>query len=158
MKLLFIRHTIALERYEWNKDDILRPISEEGLRVARDFFKHIARIYPKTATIITSKATRALQTAEILQQAVKNPSVIEEPLLNPGASFADLKKVIDKYKDYESVYLVGHEPDFSTMVGHLCSDSLIALKLKKPSLVEVKLFDTYKGELRAVLQPKTFDK
>lgn len=158
MKLLFVRHAIALERFEWEDDDILRPLSDEGRAVARDFLKEAVKAYPKTKTIITSKAVRALQTTEILQQFVKGADIKEESILNPGADFTDLKKIIDKYRNLEGIYIVGHEPDFSEMISALCSDTLVAMKLKKPSLAEVKLFEQYKGELRALLQPKIFHK
>jgi len=156
MKLLFVRHSIALEREEWDKDDLLRPLSKEGLEVAEDFFKEIAKIYGKTKFILSSKATRAIETAQILNDSIKESVLEFDPLLNPGCSFEEFRSAIEKHRDKESLFVVGHEPDFSEIISCICSDSLVAMKLKKPSLVEVKLHNGYKGEMLSLLKPKIF--
>lgn len=155
-RLLFIRHSIALERDEWSEDDLLRPLSKEGEEVAKAFFKEIAKIYGKTSLILSSKATRAIQTAELLGGALKESKIVYDSLLNPGCSFDDFKACIKKRGDTKSLFIVGHEPDFSEIVSSICSNSLIAMKLKKPSLVEIVLRDGFNGEMITLVGPKIF--
>lgn len=156
VKLLFVRHSIALERDEWRGEDLLRPLSKKGEEEAKAFFKEIARIYPKTSLILSSKATRAIRTAELLGDAIKDPKIVYDLLLNPGCSFNDFKSCIKKQEGAKSLFIVGHEPDFSEIISAICSNSLIAMRLKKPSLVEVVLRDDFKGEMISLFGPKIF--
>ncbi|MFP4487560.1 MAG: SixA phosphatase family protein, partial [Campylobacterales bacterium] len=154
MIILFVRHAIALERYEWSDDDILRPLSDKGVVVAREFFSSIAPILQEADTIISSKATRAMQTADILIETLGLSSYQKDSALNPGCTIKDVKNILSKHSNSKKLILVGHEPDFSEIISSMTSDSIIAMKLKKPSLAEVKLYDAYKGELQLLLQPK----
>jgi len=67
MKLLIIRHSLAIDISEWICHDLERPLVEKGIKRAKKFFKYISKIYPEIDFIITSKALRAKQTAEILK-------------------------------------------------------------------------------------------
>lgn len=158
MIILFIRHAIALERYEWNDDDILRPLSDRGVSVAREFFSSIAPMLQEADTIISSKATRAMQTADILIETPGLSSYHKDSALNPGCTIEDIKNLLSRYTKSKKLILVGHEPDFSEIISSMTSDSIMAMKLKKPSLAEVKLHDGYKGELQLLLQPKPIKK
>ncbi|HIE34657.1 MAG TPA: phosphohistidine phosphatase, partial [Campylobacterales bacterium] len=112
MKLLFLRHAKALNREEFMDDDLLRPLTNKGIKISKEFFKKISNIFD-IDIIISSKATRAYQTAKILQQFYPNVPLKTTRLLNPGATFFDIKTIIDDHKEYEKIVLVGHEPDFS---------------------------------------------
>lgn len=158
MKLLFIRHAIALERYEWEDDDILRPLSSKGAELAKEFFSTISPLLKEVDTFISSKATRAMQTADILADTLGVKEYHKESILNPGCSIEDIKSLLSRYPDAKKVVLVGHEPDFSEIISAMTSDSIVSIKLKKPSLVEVKLHDGYKGELGLLLSPKALGK
>lgn len=158
MRLFFIRHSIALERYEWNKNDLLRPLSQKGKKVADNFFKKIATLYRFDA-IITSKATRALETAEILMEHLEDVPLYHSSLLEPGCDFAEFKKEFASFDgSYENIAFVGHEPDFGSIISSIIAPGApyVMLKLKKPSLAEIELLDTgmMSGELRNLISPK----
>jgi phosphohistidine phosphatase SixA len=38
MKLLFVRHASAVDPLDFRGDDLLRPLTEEGIRKARKLF------------------------------------------------------------------------------------------------------------------------
>ncbi len=155
MKLLFVRHALALEREEWSLDDLERPLSEKGEKSAEQFFKKLKKIYEDVDVIISSKATRAKQTAKILACFYEDAKYIEDERLNPGMTFGDFTKVLkDLESKYETLFIVGHEPDFSETISGLISSSPVRLKLKKPSLVEVDVESKRLGELRAIIYPK----
>jgi len=136
MKLLFIRHSLAMDREVFVGNDLERPLVEKGIKRAKTFFKHIKKIYPKIDYIITSKAKRAKDTALILKEFYKDAIYEETTLLYPGANINDLKKVL-KNKD-GIVAIVGHEPDLSEFIKELMFAPNLKIKLKKPSLVELE--------------------
>jgi len=136
MKILFIRHSLAIERNEWFDNDLFRPLSEKGIKRAKKFFTVIKKIYPEIDFIITSKALRAKQTAEILKKFYVNALFEETSFLYPGADVKDLKKVLENKKG--TVAIVGHEPDLSSMIKDIMHAPNLKIKLSKPSLAEVE--------------------
>lgn len=157
MKLLFVRHAKAMERDMFlGADDLLRPLTEEGRKKARNGFKVLARFYQKPMAIYCSKATRAIETAEILNEAFGGKvEVIQTPLLNPGASIEEFKEMmIPKFDENGCVAIVGHEPDFSFIISHLISKDDVALEVKKASVIEVQVDRYFHGELRFMIPSK----
>lgn len=153
-RFLFIRHSIALEREEWNQDDLLRPLSEKGVKVANDMFKKLPKVYD-VDMIVCSKAERAHHTARILAKYYPHAELVCTERLNPGCTFDEFDRVLDELDSLpEIIAFVGHEPDFSEIVSELITESFIRVRLKKPSLVEVEMLDEEIGELRAFLTPK----
>jgi phosphohistidine phosphatase len=149
MKILFIRHSLAVERDEWVGHDFDRPLEEKGIKRAKKFFKHIKQIYPHIDFIVTSKAKRALQTAKILKHYYPESVYEESTLLYPGADFNDLKEVL---KSKEGVVaIIGHEPDLSEFVKNMMYAPNLKIKLRKPSLVELE-----DGIMKALIQYKHF--
>lgn len=154
MRILLIRHSIAMEREGWQDDDLLRPLTEKGEKVAKDFFKKLTKIYPSLDAVITSKAIRAFKTADILLKAYPTAQSETETLLNPGCSFDDFCTLLNKYREHEIVAFVGHEPDFSTITSRLIGADFISMRLKKPSIVEIELEGNCAGTLRNLISPK----
>jgi len=149
MTLLFIRHSLAMEREEWTGHDFERPLTEKGIKRAKKFFKHIKKIYPEIDYIITSKAKRAKETAQILKHFYPDVTYEETSLLYPGADMVDLKQVINNKTGV--VAIVGHEPDLSNFVKELMYAPNLKLKLRKPSLIEME-----DGVLKALFQYRHF--
>ena len=149
MKLLFIRHSLAMNREEWSGHDFDRPLIEKGIKRAKKFFKHIKKIYPEIDFIITSKAKRAKETAQILKHFYPDVTYEETALLYPGADMVDLKQVINDKTGV--VAIVGHEPDLSNFVKELMYAPNLKLKLRKPSLIEME-----DGVMKALFQYRHF--
>jgi len=149
MTLLFIRHSLAMEREEWTGHDFERPLTEKGIKRAKKFFKHIKKIYPQIDYIVTSKAQRAKKTAEILKTYYPNSHYEETALLYPGAGINDLKQAIQNKSGVVAV--VGHEPDLGNFVKELMYAPNLKLKLRKPSLIEME-----EGVLKALFQYRHF--
>ncbi|EDM24307.1 phosphohistidine phosphatase [Caminibacter mediatlanticus TB-2] len=135
MKLLFIRHSLAVDREEFIGHDFDRPLTEKGKKRARKFFRVIKKIYPHIDIIITSKAKRALQTAEILKEFYDCEFEITSKLY-PGANINDLKEVLEEKVGI--IAIVGHEPDLSEMIKSIMHAPNLKIKLQKPSLVEIE--------------------
>jgi len=135
MKILFIRHSLAVERDEFMGHDFQRPLTEKGKKRAKNFFKKVSKIYPKIDYIVTSTALRAKQSAEILRGFYPDAVYEETPLLLPGAGIEELKKVL---KECDVMAVVGHEPDIGNFIKELMYAPNLKLKLQKPSLVEIE--------------------
>lgn len=167
MKLLFVRHGIAMDRPEFEGDDLERPLTEEGKRKAEKAFLGLARIYDDPELILHSPAKRARQTAALLAERFSRSELRESVLLGPGAGYASLLQCLAGLDEgLELVALVGHEPDFSEMISGLLQSSresgerpgFLHLDLRKASCAEVELHAPGAGELRSLLAPKILRK
>lgn len=156
MRILFIRHALAVDRENWNENDLYRPLSSDGEKEADDFFEAVAKIYKNIDKIYCSKATRAIETSSILNRYFKK-EVLQKEELNPDATFSDFKKFFSKIdKRDKIVAIIGHEPNLSQTISPIISNTPISIKIKKSSLVEIELYESknLKGELRAYITPK----
>ncbi|GAX88201.1 phosphohistidine phosphatase [Lebetimonas natsushimae] len=134
-KFLFIRHSLAVEAYEFKGHDFDRPLTPKGKIRAKGFFRVVKKIYPVINYIITSKAIRAKETAEILKEFYPESVFIETELLFPGANFKNFKEIVENKNGI--IAIVGHQPDLSEFISKL-THSDCYFKLSKPSLAEVE--------------------
>jgi len=146
-----------MEREEFlENDDLKRPLTDEGRRRAKSAFSVLAKFYRKPFCIVASEATRAAETAEILNDAYGGDiELVRTPLLNPGADIENFKEaLIPLYDEEGCVAIVGHEPDFSFIISELISKNEVALSIKKASVIEVEIDRYFHGELKFMIPPK----
>jgi phosphohistidine phosphatase len=110
----------------------------------------LANLSVKPDAVLTSPLPRASQTAEIAAHYLDAKSV-EDDLLAPGFGRSELKKLLKK-RGYESVMIVGHEPDFTEAVGKL-TGARVKLSKAGIALVEVDS-DLRCGKLLWLFPPK----
>jgi phosphohistidine phosphatase len=121
MKLIVVRHAAAVERSSDISEEI-RYLTPEG----RVFFRKTARTMLKNGVepglILTSPLLRAVQTADILAEALSysGPFMVRDEL-RPGFDRQGLNKLLDDYRSVDEMVLVGHEPDLSNIVSFLIS-------------------------------------
>ena len=148
MRLYFLRHGAA-DWPDWKKPDDERPLTKAGRKEVHEVGEFLARSQSANPDLIlTSPLPRAAQTADIAAEHLK-VRVHEEKLLAPGFVAEDLKRLLRKYPQ-QVLMLVGHEPDFSSVIAALTGGSL---KLSKAGVALVDL-DSGKGELRWLFPPK----
>lgn len=153
MTILFIRHAKAVERSEWKKSDMQRPLCTEGIKKAEDFFKKLPLLYQSIDMIATSEAVRAKETAKLLYKHYPKAHLLKTPLLNPGANLENFAQLVLELKENRIIAVVGHEPDFSTIISALVADCPVSLDIKKASVIEIDLALPLKGELKAMIPP-----
>jgi len=123
MKTLFlIRHA----KSSWGNTalpDKDRPLNDRGRRDAPKMGVRLARREAKPDLIMSSPATRALKTAEIIARKLdyrRKDIVVDDRLYAVGAD--DLLEVIHKLGDkLERVMLFGHNPELTELAHRLSS-------------------------------------
>ena len=158
MKLYLLRHGLAADREEWSGDDVDRPLTGEGqARMAREAVT-LARLGLSLDLILTSPLVRAYQTAEsVAQRLGMMDKLITDERLAPGFGADQLAPLVREHANAAALLLVGHEPDFSELIGALIGGGRV--ECKKGSLACVNLPDPLRlaGELLWLLPPKILD-
>lgn len=116
MKLCFLRHGEA-DWPNWTKPDDERPLTKRGRKEMKRVAKFLDRLKVIPDFILTSPLPRASQTAEIVGQRL-GIKLQTEPALAHGFNVERLRRLLAKH-DAESVMIVGHEPEFSEVIGEL---------------------------------------
>jgi phosphohistidine phosphatase len=122
MRLIIIRHAIAVPHGTPGYADEDRPLTPEGETKFRESARGLARAYDRPDALLTSPWLRARQTADIAAEAWGDIEVREEDAL-AGGSFEQIAAAVGKHADQGLVALFGHEPDVSTVVARLLGTS-----------------------------------
>lgn len=133
MHLYFLRHGRAVESSGWDGPEPERPLTPEGRSELRQVARGLRWIAPAPVAFYTSPYTRARETAELVAQALGAP-VIRADELMPGADLDGLAAVLahsSTTQPPDGLFVVGHEPDLSTLAGLL-------IGLHGPARIEMK--------------------
>jgi phosphohistidine phosphatase len=149
MQLYFLRHGEA-DWPDWTKPDDERPLTDFGRKEVRQVAKFLNRLKVKPDLVLTSPLPRALQTAEVAAEQLKT-KLRQDEALEPGFGISELGTVLKRYH-LKVLMLVGHEPDFSSVISTLTGASL---KLSKAGVGLVDIDpETEKGRLLWLFPPK----
>jgi len=116
MKLCFLRHGEA-DWPNWTKPDNERPLTERGRKEMKRGAKFLERLKLVPDVILTSPPPRASQTAEIVGKRL-GIELQTEPALAHGFNIERLRRLLAK-GEVECIIIVGHEPEFSEVIGEL---------------------------------------
>ena len=119
MRLLFIRHAIAVPRGTPGIPDDERPLTPEGEKRFRKAARGLARIAAPPEILLTSPLPRARKTAEIAAQAWGGKVRLRNVPALAGGTWADLQPVLESYPRKSIIGLVGHEPHLSHLLAKL---------------------------------------
>jgi phosphohistidine phosphatase len=149
MQLYFLRHGEA-DWPGWTKPDDERPLTDFGKKEVRQVAKFLNRLKVKPDLIVTSPLPRALQTAEIAAEQLKT-KLRQDEALEPGFGISELRTVLKRHRS-KVLMLVGHEPDFSSVISALTGASL---KLSKAGVALVDIDqEAQEGRLLWLFPPK----
>ncbi len=156
MRLVIVRHAIAVPRGTPDIPDEDRALTPEGEKKFKKAAEGLARVLARPDEILTSPWLRALRTAEIAAEAWGKVAPKKTPAL-AGGSFEDLAAVLDGYPPASTVAVVGHEPYLSALLARLLGthdDERVEFKKGGVAVLEVpgRLADG--GHLRMYLPPK----
>jgi phosphohistidine phosphatase len=150
MKLYFVRHAAAIARGGEVIDEH-RYLTIRGRESFRLTARKMAKKEIMPDAIITSPLLRAVQTADILSEALAfEGKLVVSQELAPGFDPAKLHQILASFKRAQALALIGHEPDLGEVVGTLLKLGR-PRPLKKGMVVCLKIPST-KQNARASLQ------
>lgn len=137
MKTLFLlRHA----KSSWdnpNQTDFERPLNKRGREAAPLMGRYISENDVRPDVIISSPATRARETAELIIDASELKSELRFDQRIYDATWLDLLKVIAGIEnEIESALLIGHNPGFEETVFRLTDEKVI---MPTAALVKIEL-------------------
>jgi|SRR5262252_8585590 len=158
MRIVLFRHGPAETRdpARW-PDDSKRPLTEQGVELTRRAAKGVARMEPRIERVVSSPASRALDTARCLSREL---DLAGEPELLPAlAPEGAWRRVFDWLKGQPAdttIALVGHQPGLDLLAGGLlriAGDSALVLKKAGACSITCEVPEPGRGQLRWWLRP-----
>ena len=156
MIIYFLRHASAGEPLSNPKKDEKRALDETGVEQCGYVGRALSALDVQVDVILTSPLKRAAQTASLVGNEMGHEGKLQlEDGLRPTASFADFRKMLDKYARHESIMVVGHNPTLSEFLGRSVSETgcEAAIDLKKGAIARVEM-NRNTGSLVWCLTPK----
>ena len=141
MIIYFVRHASAGQHMANPKKDERRPLDADGIEQCGHVGRALAAMNIQPEVIISSPFKRATQTAALVGNEIGYEGKIQlEPAMQPEASFADFRRMLDKYAKYEAVMLVGHNPSITEFLARIITKSGngALLEFKKGAVARVE--------------------
>src|ERR1700684_961891 len=156
MIIYFLRHASAGEHMLNPKKDEKRALDKEGIEQCGYVGRALAAMDTQVDVLIASPLKRATQTASLVGKEMGYEGKLQiEAGLKPGASFADFRRLLEKYAKQESIMVVGHNPNLSQFLGTIISESgcEASIELKKGAVARVDMRRS-SGTLQWCITPK----
>lgn len=141
MIIYFVRHASAGQRKFSGKKDEKRPLDSEGTHQCTQMGRTLATLDAAVEAVISSPLKRATQTASLVANELGFEGKLSiENSLRPEAKYEQFRDMLRKYTKFESVMLVGHNPNFSEFLGHLIAEngSRSYIEMKKGAVAKVE--------------------
>jgi len=140
--LFLLRHAHAGDPARWTGDDADRPLSDKGHRQAERVARLLAGTDAAPDLLVTSPRLRAAQTAEIVAAAL-DVRLVEDGRLAGPLSAELVEDILAAAGPAERPCIVGHDPDFSELLGELVGVAVIPMR--KGALARVD----FEGRIRS---------
>jgi phosphohistidine phosphatase len=141
MKVVLIRHAVAVPKGTPGILDAERPLTSSGKVKFRAAARGLSRIMPRPDVLLTSPLPRAQETAEIAAQVFKTI----EAGIEPALADQDVDGILAALKNHPqdaTVALVGHEPVLGALLARMLgSGQAEGLAFKKGGAALVDLPD-----------------
>jgi phosphohistidine phosphatase len=156
MNLYIIRHAIAVEPgTPGYKDDSQRPLTERGSERMVNIARGLKALDVRFDLILSSPHVRATETARILVKVLKmdkTQMVLSENLEPMGFADQLIGEINEKYSNLDSIAVVGHEPNLSSLISLLVAgDPALSINMKKGGVCHLTA-DNLLHERRATLE------
>jgi phosphohistidine phosphatase len=141
MTIYFLRHAYAGKSLMNPKKDERRPLDDEGILQARYIGRLLANLDVQVDQIVSSPLTRARQTASLVANELAFESAVQiEDALRPDAEFEQFQEMLARFKKYDAVMVVGHNPSLAEFLGKSISGGGAAqIDFKKGAVAKVEL-------------------
>src|SRR5579872_4603854 len=123
MIVYFLRHANAGQPLANLKKDEKRALDKEGIEQCGIVGRALAALDVQVEAMISSPLKRATQTASLVGNELSYEGKLQfEDALRPAGSYADFRKMLEKYNRFEAVMVVGHNPNLSEFLGAAISE------------------------------------
>ncbi|MBI1295106.1 histidine phosphatase family protein [bacterium] len=125
-----------------NQLDMDRPLVEKGHKQIKLMASVIRGIEPAPDRLLSSPASRAVETAEGMAAAIKfEQSILLEKEIYEAAPTTLLEVLREQPAPVEHLVLIGHNPGLEMLISGLCSgeDSRLNLKLPTAGIAHIAL-------------------
>ncbi|HET8890757.1 MAG TPA: phosphohistidine phosphatase SixA [Candidatus Angelobacter sp.] len=156
MLLYFLRHASAGKSLNNAKKDERRPLDEEGALQARYVGRLLSSLDVQVDQIISSPLKRARQTASLVANELAFEADVQiDDALRPEAEFAQFQSMLARYKKYDAVMVVGHNPSLSEFLNKSVSGAAGSAQIdfRKGAVARVEM-DGRTGTLDWLITPK----
>jgi phosphohistidine phosphatase len=156
MLIYFLRHASAGKTMLNPKKDERRPLDEEGILQARYVGRMLANLDVQVDQIISSPLNRARQTASLVANELAFEAAVQiDDALRPEAEFEQFQAMLARYKKYDAVMVVGHNPSFTAFLSKSIStgDGAAQIDFKKGAVARVEM-NGRAGTLHWLVTPK----
>jgi phosphohistidine phosphatase len=152
MELYFLRHGIAADQGPAEQGDAGRPLTKVGISKMQAGARGMRRLGLRLDSLLSSPLVRARETAAIVAHELGLELQLADELA-PGCDMAQLFALLGEHRAAERVMLVGHEPDFSSMIAALTGGQV---QMKKGGLarVDIERLEQGAGTLTWLLAPR----
>ncbi len=142
MELYLLRHAKA-ERAAASDD--ARVLTTEGRAAAERVGKFCRTVGIRPELVLTSPLVRAQETARLVAAACGG-EVLTAPFAASGMSPSVALHYLQEYRRFQSLMLVGHEPDLSQLVAALIGlRSSHSLEIHTATLIGLRLSSFHPG-------------
>ena len=124
-RVFFFRHGEA-DWPDWDKPDDERPLTKKGKAEVKRVARFLGRVGVEPLLVFTSPLPRAAQTAKIVAKQLCLELGVEKSL-GKGFSAEKFRKIVAAH-DVASMVLVGHEPDFTSVICALTGADVVLRK------------------------------
>jgi len=155
MLLYFLRHGEA-EKGAPGGADAQRRLTPEGEAENRLCLLAARRAGARPDAVVHSPLVRAAQTARMAAEILEPVGGARpDDRLACGAGLLEVQAVAEAYPA-EALMLVGHNPDFSEIVGELIGEARVVLKTSGLACVSLPVVEAGAGQLEWLIKPKLF--
>jgi phosphohistidine phosphatase len=151
-RVFFFRHGEA-DWPGWDGPDDDRPLTKKGKAEVKRVARFLRRVGAEPLLVFTSPLPRAAQTAKIVAKQLCLECGIENSL-GKGFNAEKFRRIVAQH-DVTSMVLVGHEPDFSSVVCALTGADVV---LRKSGVALVETDEPFSDARLLWLFPPQFAK
>jgi phosphohistidine phosphatase len=142
MIVYFLRHANAGKPLADPKKDERRALDKEGIEQCGIVGRALAALDVQVDVMISSPLKRAAQTASLVGNELSYEGKLQlDDALRSEATFADFRRLIEKYSKQEAIMVVGHNPSLSEFLGRSISETgcEAGTELKKGAVAKVEM-------------------
>ncbi len=137
MELGLLRHAHAGDPESWDRPDDLRPLSDKGRQQSDRLGRLLAAAGFSPDLVLTSPRVRARETADLVADRL-GVHVRVEPRLGDYLDLATVDSILDEAGRPIRPILVGHDPDFSDLLGSLTASPGLRMRKGAFALLDVE--------------------